>query len=183
MPHRTRRIKKKHKKSFDKNPNTKDNNVTFYNKYKGTKLIPTTDIIEYVKSNYNDFVNVKKDADEKGKNALYMDDCFNFEDKLNSGKAKKFSIDTSVESNPNMSLHKLIAYSFYLKMKYIFTTQNGSLTTMDDFLDKIKYQIGKDVKTIAQLIILLTMLNIFLSKMKTTKKSPIIIPLLILFIN
>jgi hypothetical protein len=45
-----------------------------------------------------------------------------------------------------MSLNKLIAYSFYLKMKYIFVTQNGALTTMDDFLDQIKYQMGKDIK-------------------------------------
>jgi hypothetical protein len=45
-----------------------------------------------------------------------------------------------------MPLNKLIAYSFYLKMRYIFATQNGTLTTMDNFLEQIKYQIGKDVK-------------------------------------
>jgi hypothetical protein len=137
---------KKPKNKTKKNPLPKDANLTVYNKFKGTKLIPTTNIIQYIKSNYNDFVTVKKDADEKGKNSLYMDDCFNFENKLNNGTDKKFSINTSVESNPKMSLNKLIAYSFYLKMKYIFVTQTGEVTTMDDFLDKIKYQIGKDVK-------------------------------------
>jgi hypothetical protein len=137
---------KKPKNKTKKTPPVKDNNLTFYNKFKGTKLIPTTNIIQYIKDNYNQFVDVKKAADEKEKNVLYMDDCFNFEDKLNNGKEKKFSIDTSAESNPNMTLNKLIAYSFYLKMRYIFATQNGTLTTMDNFLEQIKYQIGKDVK-------------------------------------
>jgi hypothetical protein len=154
MPTKTKRNKKTHNKSFKKNPKNKtgkpltpkDTNLTFYNKFKGTKLIPITNIIQYIKSNYNDFVDVKKIADEKGNNVLYIDDCFNFEDKLNNGEEKQFSIDTTAESNPNMPLNKLIAYSFYLKMRYIFATQNGTLTTMDDFLDQIKYQIGKDVK-------------------------------------
>ena len=134
------------KNKTKKKPPAKETNLTFYNKFKGTHLIPTTNIIQYIKDNYNQFVDVKKAADEKQKNVLYMDDCFNFEDKLNNGKEKKFAIDTTAESNPNMSLNKLIAYSFYLKMKYIFATQNGTLTTMDNFLEQIKYQIGKDVK-------------------------------------
>ena len=151
MPTKKTRNKKKLNKSLKKNktektPLTKETNLTFYNKFKGTKLIPVTNIIQYIKDNYKDFVDAKKVADEKQKNVLYMDDCFNFKDKLNNGKGKRFSIDTSVESNPNMSLSKLIAYSFYLKMKYIFATQNGTLTTMDSFLEQIKYQIGKDVK-------------------------------------
>ena len=150
MP-KSKRNKKTHNKSFKKNktqkiPPSKETNLTFYNKFNGTKLIPTTNIIQYIKENYADFANVKKVADEKGKNTLYLDDCFNFEDKLNNSKGKPFLIDTSVESNPNMSLNKLIAYSFYLKMKYIFVTQNGQFTTMDNFLEQIKYQIGKDVK-------------------------------------
>jgi hypothetical protein len=137
---------KKQKNKTQKNNSSQDTNLTFYNKFKGTKLIPITHIIKYIKDNYNEYVPVRKVADEKGKNVLYMDDCFNFGDKLNNGKMKKFSIDTSVESNPNMPLNKLIAYSFYLKMKYIFVTQDGTLTTMDDFIEQIKYQIGKDVK-------------------------------------
>ena len=77
------------KNKTKKKPPAKETNLTFYNKFKGTHLIPTTNIIQYIKDNYNQFVDVKKAADEKQKNVLYMDDCFNFEDKLNNGKEKK----------------------------------------------------------------------------------------------
>jgi hypothetical protein len=111
--------------------------VSYYSKnFKGTKLIPRTNIINYMFSGFNDFIKNNNPDDY----TLVLDDFFIINNNDLPNGLKSNSINLNLSMNPTMSLDKLIVYSFYLKQSSIFKN------TFDNFLDSIKYQIGKDVK-------------------------------------
>jgi hypothetical protein len=111
--------------------------VSYYSKkFKGTKLIPKTSIINFMFSGFNEFMK----SNNPDNYTLVLDDFFMInKDDMPYG-LKSNSINLTLNMNPKMSLDKLIAYSFYLKQSGIFKN------TFDSFIDSVKYQIGKDVK-------------------------------------
>jgi hypothetical protein len=111
-------------------------NINYYSKtFKNTKLIPKTNIINYMFSGFNQFIKYNT-AD---KYALDLDDCFIINKLDIPVGLKKNDINLILKMNPKTPLDKLITYSFYLKQSYIFEKNNSN--TSD-----IKYQIGKDIK-------------------------------------
>lgn len=109
--------------------------VNYYlNNYKNTKLIPKTNIINYMFSGFSDFIKNNNDND---KYLLDLNDCFIINNNDIPSGLKSNTINLKLNMNPKTSLDKLIAYSFYLKQRYIFENNN---------ISDIKYQIGKDVK-------------------------------------
>lgn len=113
--------------------------VNYYSKnFKNTQLIPKTEIVNYMFSGFNDYLLHKKLCDALGVYTLSLEQCFiiNNDDMPNGLRSNTISL--SLQMNPEMSLDKLIAYSFYLKQLYIFENKNG--------ISEIKNQIGKDIK-------------------------------------
>jgi len=111
-------------------------NVNYYSKnFKNTKFIPKTNIINYMFSGFNQFMEYNKGH----KYALDLDDCFIINNDDIPVGLKQNNINLILKMNPKTPLDKLITYSFYLKQSYIFEKNNSN--TSD-----IKYQIGKDIK-------------------------------------
>ena len=127
----------KYKKKLQVNNYTK--------KFKNTKLIPNTQILKYIKDNYKSYLLFKEESTKQDKNVIYLDDCFDFGNSLKSNE-KIFTIETSIPSNPNMSLDKLISYSFYIKTPYAFIDGSNNLTSEKFYLETLKYQMGKDIR-------------------------------------
>lgn len=112
--------------------------VNYYLKnFKNTKLLPKTNIINYIFSGFTGFINDNKNK-STDKYALDLDDCFIINNNDMPLGVKNNKINLTLKMNPKTPLDKLIAYSFYLKQSYIFENNNG--------LTDIKYQIGKDIK-------------------------------------
>ncbi len=111
----------------------------------GTKNLPITNIIKYIKDNYANYVSLKAQANQQNKNILYLDDCFTFQTELPLGN-KQLDIDTTAVQKKGMPLDKLIGYSFYMMTPYMFVNNNNKITSLKKTIDNMKYQIGKDVK-------------------------------------
>ena len=45
----------------------------------GTKNLPITNVIKYIKDNFANYVALKAQANQQNKNILYLDDCFTFQ--------------------------------------------------------------------------------------------------------
>jgi len=112
----------------------------YLNNYKNTKLIPKTNIINYIFSNYSYYLLYKKICDSINTPTLSLDNCFLFDQQDFPSGLRKNEINISIKMNPNTSLDKLISYCFYIKQPFIFNK------TINNALDLIKYQIGKDIK-------------------------------------
>jgi hypothetical protein len=143
----SKKNKNKQKKQTKKIESLKKTLVSYYAKnYKKTKLIPTTNIINYMKKNFNEYNKLKDELEKQGKYVIYLDDCFDFGDKLKSGE-RVYSFESQINGNPNISLDKLIAYSFYIKTKYAFINEtDGSPSSNSRYLETLKYQMGKDIR-------------------------------------
>jgi hypothetical protein len=111
----------------------------------GTKNLPITNVIKYIKDNYANYVSLKAQANQQNKNILYLDDCFTFQSELPLGN-KQLDIDTTAVQKKGMPLDKLIGYSFYMMTPYMFVNNNNKITSLKKTIDTMKYQIGKDVK-------------------------------------
>jgi len=111
---------------------------SMYNKdYYGSDLLPLTNIINYINSNFNSFVIEKEEKQKLHVNEVDFADFFIVDDILN--KAEKITnINIVIQKNPNMTLNKLLAYSIYLLS---FTWFKDGIMNISSF----KYQIGKDI--------------------------------------
>jgi hypothetical protein len=120
----------------------KDTKVGYYNKnFKNSPLLPYTKIIEYVKTNFNEYSSLKNKLQSEGNDKIItLDDCFDIKDKFKIGE-REYTFDSAIDGNPNMPLDKLIAYSYYIKSSSMFINKNKL-----EFLKLLKYQIGKDVR-------------------------------------
>jgi hypothetical protein len=121
-------------------------NKKYYDLYfKNTHYIPITNIIKYMKINFNQFLQYKIQKEKENKYALSLEDCFQISPDLFTGNSL-CDIDTSLLMNPNMSLDKLISYIFYLKSEQFFINNKNEVTSLKEFLNFLKYQMGKDIR-------------------------------------
>lgn len=114
----------------------------FYNHdFLDTKLIPSTKITDYMRSNFSDFRS-KYDKLNKEFGHHELNDpkkYFNF-DKMKRTGERQFEFDKPIERNPNTTLDELIAHSFFVNSPEIFRTD--ALT----YLSNLKFQMGKDIR-------------------------------------
>jgi hypothetical protein len=132
----------KSKKINDTKGSNALNNVSikyYSSKYKNTNKIPKTQIINYMISNYNDYLNYKKLCDALDTYTLNFDECFIIQPDDFPNGLRKNQINLTLKMNPKTSLDKLISYCFYIKQPEIFTNNPNKI------LDILKYQVGKDV--------------------------------------
>jgi hypothetical protein len=109
----------------------------YYSKnFKGTKIIPVTSIINYMKQHYHEY-----DAQRQ----ITLDDLFNFNNGLRPG-LKKFLFDSPVDGTPDFTLDELISYAFYSKTRSIFIQPNGQPSGQHSYLERLKHQMGKDIR-------------------------------------
>ena len=134
---------KKHKKT-KKNRNYKKD-LLYIKKFKNTKLIPTSEILKYIKNNFDSYRKEKEELSKVNKNVIYLDDCFDFSS-LHKSKERIFSFDSPIKGKSIFSLEKLIAYSFYIKTPYLFLDNDNNITTEQFYLETLKYQMGKDIR-------------------------------------
>jgi len=134
---------KKNSKNYskkNKSINLKNVQVSYYSKkFKSTMLLPQTQILNYIFTNYNQYLNVKQERESIKSNALTLDDCFIINQNEFPVGIKKNTINLKLNMNPKTSLDKLIAYCFYIKQPAFFKT------TITNFTELLKNQIGKDV--------------------------------------
>jgi hypothetical protein len=121
--------------------------VKYYNQFKNTELLPITYIIRFMKEHFPAFLTLKTTADAKHIDIFYIDDCFDFANKVKPKKRQSnFSFNSPVYRNPTFTLSKLIAYSFYIKSNYAFyDIKNNHIYEYAQILPFIKTQIGKDI--------------------------------------
>jgi hypothetical protein len=126
--------------------NSQKNKTNYYaNYFQNTPLIPNSQILSYMKENFENFISLQKELEKKGKYPIYLDDCFEIANLFNT-KERKFSFDSPINGKQTMSLDKLISYSFYLKTKFAFLNNNNQPTTEKAYLETLKYQMGKDIR-------------------------------------
>lgn len=115
-----------------------------YNRdYYGKKLLPMTDIIQYINNNYNDYMVMKKQKDALDLPPFSFEDFF-IVDNVLTKKEDSANIDIQINKNPNASLNKLLAYSlYYSEYKNWFNSPNQNMD-----LSSLKFQSGKDFSRI-----------------------------------
>jgi len=115
-----------------------------YNRdYYGKKLLPMTDIIQYINNNYNDYMVMKKQKDAQDLPPFSFEDFFIVNNVLTK-KEDSANIDIQINKNPNASLNKLLAYSlYYSEYKNWFNSPNQNMD-----LASLKFQSGKDFSRI-----------------------------------
>jgi hypothetical protein len=131
------------------NKNIKIRNDAIINNYiNQTKnkpnLLPTTEIIDYIKNNYNNFIKEKEQNIIAGKDEIELSSIFSIPPGLNLPE-KIVNINTNFKQNPEMSLDKLLAYSLWFKSPDWFQNLNNVVKFNIEYL---KYQIGKDINRI-----------------------------------
>ena len=104
-------------------------------------LLPITEIIEYIKKNYNNFIKEKEQNLIAGKDEIELSSIFFIPPGLNLPE-KTVNINTNFKQNPKMSLDKLLAYSLWFKSPDWFQNLND-ITNFN--IEYLKYQIGKDI--------------------------------------
>jgi hypothetical protein len=120
----------------------KDTQVSYYNKqFKNSLSLPYTNILSYIKNNFNTYYTLKKKLEGEGKQKIIsLDDCFDVKNKFKIGERENV-FDFPINGNPDMTLDKLIAYSYYTNSSSMFLNKSKI-----DFLKLLKFQIGKDVR-------------------------------------
>lgn len=115
-----------------------------YNRdYYGKKILPMTDIIQYINNNYNDYMVMKKQKDALDLPPFSFEDFF-IVDNVLTKKEDSANIDIQINKNPNASLNKLLAYSlYYSEYKNWFNSPNQNMD-----LSSLKFQSGKDFSRI-----------------------------------
>jgi hypothetical protein len=105
--------------------------------FKNTSSLPYTTIFKYMKQHFD------KEKDYK-EEKLTFDDCFIFKDIIDKDDLV-VSIDTPIKKNPEISLDDFLSYAFYIKTKSAFINERSELTSKDEYLETLKYQMGKDI--------------------------------------
>ena len=99
--------------------NSQKNKTNYYaNYFKNTPLIPNSQILSYMKENFETFTSLQKELEKQGKFVIYLDDCFEIEN-LFKPHERVFSFDAPIDGKQSMSIDKLISYSFYVKTLYL----------------------------------------------------------------
>lgn len=124
-----------------------DGLIRWYKKnFKKTTIIPTTQIINYMKQNFSKYDLLKKQLEQENKYIIDLDDCFDFRDALIPG-LRQFSFDSPINSNRDFSIDKLISYAFYTKTRFAFIDeQTNQPTDREKYLELLKNQMGKDIR-------------------------------------
>ena len=117
-----------------------------YNKdYYGKKLLPITKIIQYIDTNFNDYMIMKDQKSAQDLPASSFEDFF-IVDNVLTRKENIADIDIQINKQPNVSLNKLLAYSlYYSEYKNWFKTKKMDIALF-------KNQIGKDASRMDFLI-------------------------------
>lgn len=113
--------------------------------YANTEVIPATKITNYMKKYYNAYKVFSEECEQrKASDPTYvnpinnLDSYFDTKDIIINNGSRQFTFESSsIEKNPDMSLYKLLAYSYYVKSRKAFEDNN--------YLENLKYIIGKDV--------------------------------------
>ena len=110
----------------------------FYNKdYYGKNLLPITKIIQYIDTNFNDYMIMKDQKSASDLPASSFEDFFIVDDILKK-KENIADINIQINKQPNVSLNKLLAYSlYYSEYKNWFKTKKMDIALF-------KNQVGKD---------------------------------------
>ena len=134
----TTRNKIYNKTAYNTNQAIKYYNTTF----KGTKLIPETAIINLMKNEYPNYLHIKEQNLKKNEFSLF--DTY-FESKnIFATPARQLNIDIMIKQNPNMTIDRLLCYSFFTKSSFMF--YDDAPTSTEFYLESLKNQIGKDVR-------------------------------------
>lgn len=124
------------------------NSPNYYFKYfVNTKMLPSSEIFKTIYNGYNNYKKIKNAKE----NALVLEDCLLFKKNF-LHKERKKSIKTSAGQNPKCSLNKLLSYAFYIKMPYAFENEKGTKRSYNEFIEIIKYQMGKDISRDSRII-------------------------------
>lgn len=127
------------KKTIKKRPSISGiNKMYYFVNFENTKLLPKTQIIDYLFYHYKRYNRDKQLMDESKKAVLELKDIFVLRENDFPLGLKKNKIDLTLSMNPKTPLDKLISYCFYIKQPSIF---KGSQKNM---IELIKLQIGKD---------------------------------------
>ena len=115
-----------------------------YNRdYYGKKILPITDIIQYINANFKDYMSMKEQKTVLNLPSSSLEDFFIIDNNL-KGKENTANVDIQLNKQPNVSLNKLFAYSlYYSEYKNWFNSQNKNMD-----ISLFKYQIGKDLSRI-----------------------------------
>jgi hypothetical protein len=115
-----------------------------YNRdYYGKDLLPTTNIIQYIDSTFNDYMSMKQEKSKLNLPAASFEDFFIVDDILKK-KETIADIDTQINKQPNASLNKFLAYSlYYSEYKNWFNSPNKKMD-----ISLLKNQSGKDLSRI-----------------------------------
>lgn len=116
---------------------------TYNRDYYGKALLPTTNIIQYIDSTFNDYMIMKQQKSELNLPAASFEDFFMVDDILKK-KEMIADIDIQVNKQPNASLNKFLAYSlYYSEYKNWFNSPNKKMD-----ISLLKTQSGKDLSRI-----------------------------------
>jgi len=116
---------------------------TYIKNYYGTDKLPMTNIIQYINTNYNNYMSIKNQKDKLDLPAFSFEEFFIVDDILTK-KEDSADIDIRISKNPNASLDKLLAYSlYYSEYKNWFNSPNENMD-----LSLLKFQSGKDFSRI-----------------------------------
>lgn len=116
-----------------------------YNRdYYGKKILPITNIIQYIDTNFNDYMIMKTQKEKSDLPSVSFEDFFIVGDILKKIE-NNADINIQINKQPNASLDKLLAYSlYYSEYKNWFNSPNKKMDT-----SLFKYQVGKDLSRIA----------------------------------
>ena len=131
----------KHRKNLTKRKQKSNIFRLFIN----TRNFPYTNVIKYMIDNFPSYLNLKSQLDLENKYVLYLDDCFKFNDEIPSGQKELDIETTAVGKINNISLDKLISYSFYMMTAYMFI-DNKKINNRMKVIELLKYQMGKDIQ-------------------------------------
>jgi hypothetical protein len=113
---------------------------TYIRNYYGKDTLPETNIIQYINTNFNDYMVMKEEKTKAGLKSSSFKDFFVVDDVLKKSETK-FDVDIQINKLPNVSLEKLLAYSlYYNEYKNWFKSPNKKMDT-----GLLKYQSGKDL--------------------------------------
>ena len=111
---------------------------TYDKDYYKQNLLPITKIIQYIDTNFNDYMTMKDQKIAEDLPASSFEDFFVVDDIL-TRKENSADIDIQINKQSNVSLSKLLAYSlYYSEYKNWFKTKKMNIALF-------KNQVGKDV--------------------------------------
>ena len=109
----------------------------------GTKKILPTEIITNMKSGFTNYSEEKRQADAGQRDVIVFNDIFELNQPIPSGQE---AIDIITSAKARNTLDRLISYSFYIMQPTLFVDTANNVSTIDKFMETLKYQMGKDIR-------------------------------------